>query len=143
MADAIRRYQSGRVNHRPAEIRTPPPALEADDLDDDGQQHIIDLRDVPSQWPTMEGMVNPAPHAWRYHHDPERLAVVNAFYRDLLWNIQLELDGVAWPGRSTREESSVLAAARDVARLWQLPSSEEILPAPSGRRRINHSRKKG
>jgi hypothetical protein len=107
----------------------PPPAE-----DDTGQLHIIDLRDVPSRWPTLEGMVSPAPDAWRWHDRPDVLAVVDAFYRDLLWNIQLEVDGVTWPGRATRAEVSILAACRDVARLWHLPSSEETLPAPSRRR---------
>lgn len=135
--DATRRHPQRRG--------TPAPPFEerGADADDTGQQRIIDLRDVPSQWPTMDGMVSPAPHLWRYRHDPERLAVVDSFWRDLLWNIQLELDGVDWPGRGDRDGVSVLAACRDVARLWQLPSAEETLPAPSGRRRVNHSRKKG
>lgn len=109
----------------------------------DGQQRIIDLRDVPSRWPTRDGMVSPAPDAWRWQDRPDVLAAVDSFWRDLLFNVQLELDGVRWPGRSTRTRISVLAACQDVARLWQLPSAEETLPAPSNRRRVNHSRKKG
>lgn len=132
-----------RSSERPAPSSAPSAAPPTPQPEDDGQLQIIDLRDVPSRWPTLDGMVNPAPHAWRWETNPERLAVADAFYRDLLWNVQLELDGVAWPGRSTRDGPSILAACRDVARLWRLPSSEETLPAPSGRRRVNHSRKKG
>lgn len=100
---------------------------------DDGDGRLIDLRDVPSRWPTMDGMVSPAPDAWRWRDNPERLAVADSFYRDLLWAAQLELDGVAWPGRGPRDAVSVLAACRDVARLWGLPSCETTLPAPSRR----------
>lgn len=104
--------------------------------DDDGPLRLIDLRDVPSRWPTVDGMVATAPDAWRWRDNPERLAVVDSFYRDLLWAVQLEVDGVEWPGRGHRDGVSVVAACRDVARLWSLPSAETTLPAPSGRGRI-------
>lgn len=126
---------AGRPHHRLSPAEQADLVASPHQLDDEDDGRLIDLRDVPSRWPTMDGMVNPAPHAWRYQFDPDRLAVVDAFYRDLLWNIQLEVDGVAWPGRGDREDVSVLAACRDVARLWSLPSSEETLPAPSRRRR--------
>lgn len=130
------------VTYRPT--RQPPPAPPDDSPaeDGDGQQHIIDLRDVPARWPTLDGMVNPAPHAWRYHHDPDRLAAVDAFYRDLLFNVQLELDGVSWPGRGPRGEVSLVAACRDVARLWQLPSAEESLPSTSTARQARNARRR-
>lgn len=110
-----------------------------DDLDDG---RLIDLRDVPARWPTRDGMVNPAPQAWRYEFDAERLAVVDAFYRDLLWNIQLELDGVAWPGRSPRSDLSIVAALRDVARLWHLPSADEVLPVADTARQARNARRR-
>lgn len=108
--------------------------------EDDGR--LIDLRDVPSRWPTMDGMVNPAPHAWRYEFSPGHLAAVDAFYRDLLWNTQLELDGVAWPGRGARTGVSVPSALRDVARLWRLPSAEEPLPSTSTARQERNARRR-
>lgn len=128
---------------RRARFTPPPPPgpglagrLEAEETaapEPDGPLRLIDLCDVPCRWPTIDGMVSPAPDAWRYQHDADRLAVVDAFYRDLLWNVQLELDGVDWPGRGHRDRVSVLAACRDVARLWHLPSSEEVLPATTAR----------
>lgn len=127
--------------HHPHRRRvSPPPPPERDDDLDDGR--LIDLRDVPSRWPTRDGMVSPAPDAWRWRDDPERLAPVDAFYRDLLWNIQLELDGVAWPGRSPRGEVSIVAACRDVARLWSLPAAEEPLPSTSTARQARNARRR-
>ena len=107
---------------------------------DDGR--LIDLRDVPSRWPTMDGMVNPAPHAWRYEFAPDVLAAVDAFYRDLLWNAQLELDGVLWPGRTHRSGISVMAACRDVARLWHLPAADEPLPTTDTARQARNARRR-
>lgn len=136
----------GRRQARPTSLRseltpTPPPPAEQN-LDGDGQQRIIDLRDVPALWPTKEGMVAPAPHAWRYQHEPDRLAAVDAFYRDILWNVQLELDGVDWPGRTRgRVELSAMAALRDVARLWQLPSAEDPLPLTDTARQARNARR--
>jgi hypothetical protein len=142
LAEGIRRHARGRGPRHP----DPPPAAKVDDhrpVDDDGQQRIIDLRDVPSRWPTMDGMVNPAPHAWRYEFSPGHLAAVDAFYRDLFWNVQLELDGVNWPGRAPdRNEPSILAACRDVARLWRLPSAEEPLPSTTTARQVRNRRRR-
>lgn len=122
--------------------RDPAPPLPAPGSRAPDEGRLIDLRDVPSRWPTMDGMVAPAPHAWRYRSDPAVLAAVDAFYRDLLWNTQLELDGVAWPGRAHRDRPSVLAALRDVARLWELPSAEEPLPAASAARQARNARRR-
>jgi len=101
---------------------------------------LIDLRDVPSRWPTMDGMVSPAPTRWRYH--AEDLAAVADFYKDLLWAAQLELDGVRWPGRDPgRDDPSIFPALRDVARLWGVSSSEEPLPSTSTARQTRNARR--
>jgi hypothetical protein len=91
---------------------------------------LFDVRGVTKRWPTVDGMVSPAPTAWRW--SVAELGAADALYRDLLWAVQLEIDHVHWPGRANRKQNwSPVAALADVAAIWGLPSADVELPRES------------